>query len=332
VTPVTCFESLFADSILSESAGRSSQHSDRFTIKGFGDELHMTAPQALDLSAPRSVRPAPGETSRHAALGLIGPAQWLVAAAIGVGWWIREDRWLVPEEGAGYLLGPIGLGMMVLLLAYPLRKRVSLLRGWGRISRWFEIHMLLGLMGPLAILYHANFRLGSLNANVALACMLAVAGSGVIGRVVYVRIHEGLSGRRRTLAELRDAIAETRSSLALGSSGEAVVAALSAFEQTVLGQDGTARPGALGLIALPWRWRRARRRAYRILARQRGKAARQDIRHAKRAVSGYLRTLRGVARFSFYERFFALWHVAHLPLSFLLFASAAIHVAAVHMY
>jgi hypothetical protein len=252
-----------------------------------------------------------------------------VAAAIGVGWVVREDRWLIPEAGPGYALGIIGLGMMVALLAYPVRKRLKWMRGWGRLGTWFEVHMLLGLLGPLAILYHSNFRLGSLNANIALGCMLAVAGSGVVGRVIYVRIHEGLSGRRKTLTQLRDAMGETRSSLVSESAGAAILDELSGLEREVLGERGDGHPGALTMATLPVRWRLARRRAFKIIAAQRNAQGRTA---AKRAVRGYLRAVRGVAVFSVYERLFALWHIGHLPLSFLLFASAAIHVAAVHMY
>jgi hypothetical protein len=39
-----------------------------------------------------------------------------------------------------------------------------------------------------------------------------------------------------------------------------------------------------------------------------------------------------VAGFSVYERVFALWHAFHLPLCFLLFAAAFVHVIAAHLY
>jgi hypothetical protein len=42
--------------------------------------------------------------------------------------------------------------------------------------------------------------------------------------------------------------------------------------------------------------------------------------------------MRRVARFSSYERAFALWHAFHLPFCIVLFGAAAVHVVAVHMY
>jgi hypothetical protein len=265
-------------------------------------------------------------------LGIMGVAQLVVAGAIAAGWWVREDRWLVPDDGLGYLLGIVGLGLMTLLLVYPLRKRVRLTHGWGRLGSWFQLHMLLGLAGPLAILFHSNFRLGSLNANIALACTLAVAASGVVGRVIYVKIHEGLDGRRRTLDELRDTLEETRSlALAMGD-GQPVLEGLARFERRLLGDQLDGAPGATGLLLLPWRARGARKRAFEILRASARRQGRGEQRKARSAVRGYIRAVRSVAVFAVYERLFALWHVAHLPLCFLLYASAAVHVVAIHMY
>ena len=42
--------------------------------------------------------------------------------------------------------------------------------------------------------------------------------------------------------------------------------------------------------------------------------------------------VRKAAMFAFYERLFALWHVLHLPLFFLLIFTATLHVVAVHTF
>ena len=93
--------------------------------------------------------------------------------------------------------------MMVVLLLYPLRKRLRFMRGWLKLGSWFRLHMLLGVLGPLCILLHCNFRLGSTNSTVALACMLLVAGSGLIGRYLYGKFHFGLYGQQVGLHELK---------------------------------------------------------------------------------------------------------------------------------
>jgi hypothetical protein len=265
-------------------------------------------------------------------MSVIGPAYLLVMGAIVAGWTVRGDRWLLPDEGPGYALGILGLAAMVLLLTYPLRKRLRPMRSLGRLGSWFEVHMLLGLLGPLAILYHANFRLGSLNANIALACMLSVAASGVVGRVIYVRIHKGLGGHRRTLEEQREALDSTRSRLVTESAGANVLDELAGFERHVLPGSVSAPPSWVAILSLPWRWRRTRRRAFKALREARGDRDQAETRQLRKAISGFLHAVRRVAVFSLYERLFSLWHIAHLPLCFLLYVSAAIHVAAVHMY
>jgi hypothetical protein len=265
---------------------------------------------------------------------LIGLAQIAVGLGIAFGWWLRDERLWVPDRGFGYALGIAGLTAMVVMLAYPLRKRVRRMRGMGRIGTWFQIHMLLGLFGPLAILYHANFRLGSTNANVALFCALVVAGSGVVGRVLYVRIHAGLDGRRRTLAEMRDELAGIERAIADAPGSQEVVERLGRFEQALL--DPRAGAWRRGMRRLLGRWsgRRAIRDVRRVLrgASARARDARRGEREMLAFARRYVRAVRHVAGFESWERLFALWHVAHLPLSFLLYATAAVHVVAVHLY
>jgi hypothetical protein len=74
---------------------------------------------------------------------------------------------------------------MLLLLLYSVRKRVRWLARFGETRHWFRTHMMLGIVGPVLILYHCNFDLGDLNSKVALYCTLLVAGSGVLGRYLY---------------------------------------------------------------------------------------------------------------------------------------------------
>ena len=120
-------------------------------------------------------------------------------AALLVLLWGRQaqlGRLITPERGIGYVLGIVGGSAMLLLLLYPARKRVTWLRFIGGVPEWFRLHMILGVVGPICILFHANFSLGAANSNVALFCMLAVAGSGVVGRYFYTRLHAHLDGRQ----------------------------------------------------------------------------------------------------------------------------------------
>ena len=55
-------------------------------------------------------------------------------------------------------------------------------------------------------------------------------------------------------------------------------------------------------------------------------------RNLKRHLRFYLILLHKVSLFKLYERFFAFWRHAHVPLLYLLLASGIVHVIAVHMY
>ena len=102
----------------------------------------------------------------------------LVIAVVGGGWVFREELRIESESGFGYWLGVAGLSCVGVLLIYPLRKRIPGLGFIGSIPAWFHFHMSLGLLAPALILFHAGFRIGSVNAAIALASMLVVAGSG----------------------------------------------------------------------------------------------------------------------------------------------------------
>ena len=115
----------------------------------------------------------------------------LLTVVLLAGWYLRQASLVNPEHGVGYWLGIGGATMMLVLLLYPCRKRLTFLRIFGPIRGWFRLHMLFGLLGPLLILYHCNFQVGSFNSKVALYCMLLGAGSGIIGRHFYARLHRG---------------------------------------------------------------------------------------------------------------------------------------------
>jgi hypothetical protein len=145
---------------------------------------------------------APSQVQQHR---LHWPLVWsaVVAALIFWGMHAHLERYITPKRGFGYWLGITGGSMMLLLLIYSARKRVVWLSWMGGIPAWFQIHMVLGVIGPVLILFHSNFRLGASNSNVALFCMLFVAGSGVVGRYMYTRLHANLDGHQYTLEQLK---------------------------------------------------------------------------------------------------------------------------------
>lgn len=263
--------------------------------------------------------------------------------AIGLGWLFRDLSFVTPEEGLGYWLGIVGGVMMLLLLLYPLRKRIRALRIFGDTAKWFRIHMILGLLGPLLVLYHSNFHLGSFNSQVALFCMLLVAGSGVIGRHIYAHIHRGLYGGKTSLNELRNDVSTSlKNSQGLAILLPSLAAKLERLSAEVQGDSitGALSPGTSMIWTikkyLVWfSLLRTANQELRVRAVESPTIA-KDFHRLKKASSIYIRNfvrLTGrVAQFTLYERMFSLWHVLHMPLFFMMVISALIHVLAVHMY
>lgn len=267
----------------------------------------------------------------------------VLVVALVWGFWTRSTREWNPEVGLGYALGIAGLSCVGLLLIYPLRKRIPVLRAVGPVPFWFHTHMLLGALAPVLILFHSNFQLGSINSNIALMTMLIVASSGVIGRFLYVRIHRDMAGRK---AVTRDILAHAelmRLSLAASFGGsEALIDEMHELELTLrhrpehlseaISQAGHAhRHSARLQRAL----RRTLKRAIAAVPRAdkgRRRALRLQARTTRDLFETYRQTVNEAARLALYERFFALWHVLHLPLFFLMVMAAAIHVVAVHLY
>jgi hypothetical protein len=266
-----------------------------------------------------------------------------VIAALWIGWVDRDDNGLTPVSGIGYWLGILGSSLMLLLLLYPLRKRMRSLRAIGSVNSWFHTHMILGVVGPVLIMWHANFKLGSINCSVALITMLVVAISGVIGRYLHRKVNLGFYGRK---AEAQEVVADADELRGfLGSEAEnadVMVAQLNAFAQL-----GTRAPNGVltGLVLLPYiNWRGAiirkrlidyARQVIAIEGRRRGRSQqvrRQQLAGVTDFVTQHVSAVRKAATFAVYERLFRLWHVFHLPLFVLLVIVAIIHVYASHFF
>jgi len=77
---------------------------------------------------------------------------------------------------------------------------------------------------------------------------------------------------------------------------------------------------------------RCARELRRILKAKPHPEFRGEASEAIQLAKSYLRKSQRVAQFSSYERVFSLWHVLHIPLIYILAASAIFHIVAVYMY
>lgn len=267
----------------------------------------------------------------------------LAAVLLLFGWLTRDLGLLDAGRGLGYLLGIVAVCCMLLLLLYPLRKRVKALSFLGPIPRWFRNHMIFGVSAPIAALYHCNFSLGSLNSRIALFSALIVAGSGLVGRFIYSKIHHGLYGRKRTLKELLDRVkVPAPGAVKFGSLIPELSARLTEYDREVLTPPKSIWRCFLLPIVMRYRTWAQYRRLNRFVSASLAIQARQSpeiARHCKQFeqlfrehIANHLAQVRRVAEFTAYDRLFALWHKVHLPFFVVLVVSVVVHVAVVHLY
>ncbi|MCP5145295.1 MAG: hypothetical protein H6978_10825 [Gammaproteobacteria bacterium] len=246
---------------------------------------------------------------------------------------VNLQNYMTPAQGMGYALGILGGSMMLALLLYPLRKRFRRLAWMGATATWFRIHMVLGILGPTLILFHSQFTFGSTNAAMALAAMLIVAASGLVGRYLYTRIHYGLFGARATLRELElDSAYAREYMLPAIEADDGLCEALRALEDT----PARAPHSVAGAIASMLRVRAAVKHLSRQVDVAIDRFARTqpavDIGMMRRLARAYFVAITRASGLQLFERLFRAWHFWHLPLFIMLIVTAIIHIVAVHMF
>ena len=256
----------------------------------------------------------------------------LVAVAAGL--LLHDEHLLDPENGLGYALGIIGGSLMLGLLVYPLRKRLRFMENCLSVEFWFRLHMIFGVLGPLIILYHSNFSLGSTNSNIALICMLLVSSSGLIGRYLYIRIHHGLYGTQTAISEFITPTKTRRHAIERLLPGtESIIGQMEKLEKIGLLEA----QGFFHALKL----KRITRKESKNLIRL-AQAAIQNMHQPEKSrkliaamhehMEQYLLSIKRASAFRIHERLFALWHIFHLPLFIMMLLSGIVHVLVVHMY
>ena len=258
-----------------------------------------------------------------------------------VAWGVNfpTERYISPSSGVGYAFGIAGLTAMLLLLAYPLRKANPGLHFIGSTRLWFRIHMVLGIVGPVLIVFHSNFRLGATNSNVAMLTMLVVSGSGVFGRYFYNQLHSGIHDHRATLSELQVQAENLREQSNHGIRLRELADRIT-LEEKALKQRCARVPFLLRPVAVAWLARAADRRLHGHLATELEMASHRSVpiglKHeaaiSERYIEQRLKATGRVIGFEAFERMFSAWHALHMPLFVLMLLSVVVHVFAVHAY
>jgi len=269
----------------------------------------------------------------------------IISLLLVAGFFVSHGHPFKPGDVVGYNLGLVGGLMMLTLLLYPIRKRVGFMKGWIPLPKWFKWHMIFGILGPTLILLHTTFYIGSINAGVALFCMLLVAGSGVFGRFFYTKIHYGLFGRQATQKQLQEDLDGSGDVASVLSFAPAIQQKLVEFRDYATSSSIVGKVKLWNILTLGIRAKLLSRRLISEL-----EDAMYSDAHEKNwndaqmnrldqlfyqnvnFINSYISAVRDLAQFGTYEKLFSLWHIFHVPFVYMLVFSAIWHVIAVHMY
>jgi hypothetical protein len=119
---------------------------------------------------------------------------------------------LRPAGAIGQAVGVAGLAMMLVPVAYSLRKKWSRLSGLGSMKTWLDVHIFCGIVGPALITFHSALKFNGLIA-VAYWSMMSVMLSGFVGRYLYVRMPRSIRGAELSYEEIGARAAALHSAL-----------------------------------------------------------------------------------------------------------------------
>ncbi len=226
---------------------------------------------------------------------------------------------LRPSGPAGQTFGVVGMLLMTVPFVYAARKRIKRLKNIGSPMAWLEVHLFCGVVGPVLVTFHTAFKFNGV-VSAAYWSMVLVFLSGFVGRFLYTRIPRTLRGVELSRTEMESRADDLRETLARVIQVEPLRRRIETFERAV-------QPGApsfldvlFGEFAVGWR--------VRALDRELGRADLPRELHTEVVAVAVERAmlLRRTAYLQKTKRLFALWHVFHMPLVYLMLIIVAGHV------
>jgi hypothetical protein len=287
-------------------------------------------------SESRPSRPAIWSTG-----ALLNVLLWCGVATVGVCWYVLGplDGWayyttplgvrfyhpahtlLKPSGYVAHAMGAIGVLMILMPVAYSVRKHWKRMSRWGSLKTWLEVHVFCGFVGPVLVTVHTAMRFGGI-VSVAYWSMVLVVLSGFVGRYFYVRIPKTIRGVELGYDEILERATDLKMQLLETGLPDPLLRALDAFERTVAPDPSklSVRGYLFGQMSL----RRAVRRLRRDLV-----AAGADAELAARLVTIESEREMLLGRLAYLEKsklMFGAWHVFHQPIVYVMLAIVAVHV------
>jgi hypothetical protein len=217
--------------------------------------------------------------------------------------------------------------MLMTEILYSLRKQSGHVR-WGPMEAWLSAHIFTGIVGPYMVFLHTGFQFAGL-AGVAMWLTVVMVASGFVGRYVYTTLPRTSAGAEMGAPELEFALRLAQTRL------DAWLRAHSPHWQALALEMGDLPVvSGTGLGAL------FRQPGVDRLYRQQWRRAVSGLDAAHRAQAGDLGELlrkrraleRQIEMLTIVRRIMAIWHTMHVPLGWVLFTVAFLHVVAALFY
>ena len=232
----------------------------------------------------------------------------------------------------GYLLGTIGLLLILWLSMLGIRKR-AITRGRWSLKAWTSAHVYLGLALIVIGTLHTGFQFGWNVHTAAYALMMLVILSGVYGITVYAALPQGLSDARSEMTgpQMIDAVNSLNKQIQSAA-------------QPLSDSDSEVVIGSLGEDTFGGGvWRRltgsyprcGNRRALQIMRGHLAGASGKQAQAIEQVVTLLERKAAALQRVRGYVQRRALleiWLYVHIPLTFVLIAALLAHVVSVFFY
>ncbi len=219
----------------------------------------------------------------------------------------------------GLPLGLLAALLMLVNLAYLVRRRLVAATWLGGLRGWMDLHVVSGLLAGGCVLVHAAGHLRSASATVASIALAIVLFTGLIGRYVLAQLPRTREGRELSLDEAHARFADLRAQL--------TEFGLPPLEAPPTGaQEGVSRWRALRGVLFGDAAARASHERYRALLRDRtlDEGVRRRIEPLLTAI---LREAQRLGRLRDLSALMASWRFLHRWLALVMVGTALCHIA-----
>ncbi|MEO0480780.1 MAG: NAD(P)-binding domain-containing protein [Planctomycetota bacterium] len=110
---------------------------------------------------------------------------------------------LRPGAGLGLVFGILSVLLILVNLAYVLRRNPKINFRWGSLQKWMTSHVVTGVLALVTALLHGAMVPRDTNGGHAFYGLLILAVTGVIGRYVYAYVPRAANGRELELDEVQ---------------------------------------------------------------------------------------------------------------------------------